>query len=203
LVSQRGPAQPLNAALAWLRENADGKDWFAKCDSDDYYGPGYLDSITEASGADYAGRSSLYIKTMDNHLWFVEGKPDVHVFHGPTIAARIGAALDFPIVRDWGEDAEFCLAMHNAGRKAFVLPPEGVCYQRHGNYKHTWPCSDHEIQTSWNAEFHDLGPLDLDIVNGIKPRPRGTSLGVAEFTIESSMAVRILMEKVAAMRGAV
>jgi glycosyltransferase involved in cell wall biosynthesis len=200
LVSECGPAQPLNVALSWLRENGDPSDWFCKCDSDDYYGPGYLKSIKKASRADYAGRSSLYIKTMENRLWYIEGKSDVYFFHGPTIAGRISSALDFPVVRDWGEDADWCMAMKNAGRKAYTLPPEGVCYQRHGNYKHTWPCTDYEIRTSWNAEFTDLGPLDLDIVNGIKPRPKGKSLGIEQFNNDNSMSMRILKEKLAEMR---
>jgi len=78
LQSEPGPAQPLNAALAWLREHASPADWFCKADSDDYYGPGYLESIQPAidEGLDYAGRSSLYIRTTEDRLWYVEGKGD-------------------------------------------------------------------------------------------------------------------------------
>ena len=192
-----GPAQPLNAALLWLRTHAAPNDWFAKCDSDDYYGPEYLNSITRAieAGADYAGRSSLYIRTTDNRLWYVEGNPDAYVFHGPTIAGKITSSCDFPVVNDWGEDAEWCLQMRAAGRVPCVLPAEGVCYQRWGNYCHTWPCTDFEIRTSWSATFHDLGEFDRDVVDGKKLKPLGVTLEAPEFSVENSMAVRVLMEK--------
>lgn len=197
LQSESGPAQPLNAALSWLREHASPDDWFCKADSDDAYFPAYLDSILEAveAGADYAGRSSLYIRTTDNRLWYVEGKQDAYVFHGPTIAARIGSALDFPEVKDWAEDAEWCLAMHRAGESCVALPPEHVCYQRHAGHAHTWPVSDLELRGAWDVEFFDLGPFDADVVNGTKPRPLGVSLGVEPMRPETFMPFRILREQ--------
>jgi glycosyltransferase involved in cell wall biosynthesis len=196
LQSEPGPAQPLNAALAWLREHASPADWFCKADSDDYYGPGYLESIQPAidEGLDYAGRSSLYIRTTEDRLWYVEGKP-AHVFHGPTIAARIGSALDFPLVRDWGEDAEWCLVMQRAGKSCVTLPPEHVCYQRHAGHAHTWPVSDLELRGAWPVEFIDLGPFDARVVDGTIPRPPGTSLGVEPLSPETFMPFRVLREQ--------
>lgn len=197
LESEPGPAQPLNAALTWLRAHASPDDWFCKCDADDYYGPGYLDSLRPAieAGADYCGRSGLFIRTSEGRLWFVEGKSDAHVFHGPTIAGRIGAALDFPIVRDWGEDSEWCQAMYRAGKSCVALPPEHVCYQRHAKNVHTWPVTDDELRGAWDVEFIDLGPFDADVVNGLKPRPCGMSLGVAEMSAENCMPLRVLRER--------
>lgn len=199
LTSDTGPAAPLNAALAWLRAHASPGDWFAKCDADDYYGPGYLDSLLPAIDvhADYAGRSSLYIKTTENRLWYVEGKPEIHICHGPTIAGRISMALDFPVVADWGEDAEWCIDMYRAGASPHVLAPEHFCYQRWSDYEHTWPCTDLELRTSWAAEFIDLGPFDADIVDGVKPRPSGGSLGIAEFAPEHFMPLRLLRDQLA------
>lgn len=193
LASERGPAQPLNVALEWLRENAATDDWFAKCDADDYYGPGYLASMSRID-ADYCGRASLYIRNTEGRLWYVEGEAGGHLFHGPTLAAPIRSALDFPITPDWGEDAAWCRAMHEAGRTAGTVAPEGFCYQRWPTYRHTWPCTDLELRTSWEAEFIDLGPIDYDIVNGVRPRPRGTSLGVAELTSDNFMPFRQLRE---------
>jgi hypothetical protein len=197
LQSEPGPAQPLNAALAWLRVNASPDDWFCKCDADDYYGPRYLESIevAVAAGVDYAGRSSLYIRTTENRLWYVEGKPDVHVFHGPTLAARIGSAVEFPVVKDWGEDAEWCLAMHQAGKSCVTLPPEHCCYQRHADTAHAWPVSDLELRGAWDVEFFDLGPFDVDVVNGTKSRPLGMSLGVEPMSPDTFMPIRVLREK--------
>jgi len=201
LQSESGPAQPLNAALAWLREHANPNDWFCKCDADDYYGSGYLDSIRPAieAGADYAGRSSLYIRTTEGRLWFVEGKPDAHVVHGPTIAARIATALDFPIANGWGEDTDWCLAMRRAGKSCVTLPPEHFCYQRHAGHAHTWPVSDLELRGAWDVEFIDLGPFDADVVNGIKPRPLGMSLGVEPMSPETFMPFRVLREQLGAL----
>ena len=199
LQSEGGPAQPLNAALAWLRENASPDDWFCKCDSDDYYGPGYLDSVAQAatSGADYAGRASLYIRTTDGRLWYIEGEPNGHLFHGPTLAARIGSALDFPVVAQWGEDEGWCRAMRDAGKRPNTIGPESFCYQRWSDYGHTWPCTDYELRTSWNAAFVDLGAIDYSIVDGIKPRPIGQALHSPEVTVDNLMPIRILREKLA------
>jgi len=197
LRSDPGPAQPLNAALAWLRSHAKADDWFCKADSDDYYGPGYLSSLLPAikSGAAYCGRASLYIRTTEDRLWYVEGEPNAHLFHGPTLAGRVSSALDFPVVTDWGEDEAWCKAMYRDGRMPFTLPPEHFCYQRWADYEHTWPCTDYEIRTSWDAPFLDLGPFDPEIVNGSKPRPSGFDIGVAELTPETFMPFRILQQR--------
>jgi glycosyltransferase involved in cell wall biosynthesis len=200
LTSDGGPAAPLNTALAWLRANASPDDWFAKCDADDYYGPGYLNAIEPAirSGAAYCGRSSLYIKTTDDRLWFAEGYANSTGFHGPTIAARIGSSVNFPSVRDWGEDALWCIEMHKASMRPMTLPPEHFCYQRHAGYHHTWPCTDLELRTSWSVRFTDLGPVDYDVVDGLIPRPVGTILDILGADIDNQMAVRVLKER---MRG--
>jgi glycosyltransferase involved in cell wall biosynthesis len=194
LQSEPGPAQPLNVALEWMRANASPYDWFCKCDADDYYGPKYLESLRPAieSGADYAGRSSLYIRTTEGRLWYVEWESYGHLFHGPTLTARVSSALDFPVVKDWGEDEGWCQAMHRAGRLPFTVPPEGFCYQRWADYEHTWPCADYEIRTSWNSPFVDLGIFDAEIVNGTKSRPIGLNLGIAELTADTFMPFRIL-----------
>jgi glycosyltransferase involved in cell wall biosynthesis len=167
LKSESGPAQPLNVGLQWLRSHSPS-DWFCKCDSDDYYGPGYLSSLLPAikSGADYCGRASLFIRTTEDRLWYVEGEPNAHLFHGPTLAGRVSSALDFPVVKDWGEDEGWCQAMYRNGRMPFTVHPEHFCYQRWPDYTHTWPCTDYEIRTSWNSPFVDLGIFDVEIEIG-------------------------------------
>lgn len=194
LQSDKGPAQPMNAALKWLRELGATDDWFAKCDADDYYGPRYLESLAPAIRLryDYTGRSRLYIRTTENRLWFAHGKPDQYVFHGPTLAGRVGSSVDFPIVKDWGEDALWCMAMHNQGRSCVTLAPEHFCYQRYANNDHAWPCSDRELRGAWGVEFEDLGTFDRDVVDGIKPRPRGTSLGTLGLDPDNFMPLRLL-----------
>lgn len=197
LRSEPGAAQSLNTALSWLREHVGAEGWFCKCDSDDYYSANYLSSIVPAieAGADYAGRSSLYIRTTEERLWYVEGDPHAHVFHGPTIAGRVSSSYDFPLVQDWGEDAEWCLQMHASGRTCKVLPPEGVCYQRWAGYRHTWPCTDREILTSWDRPFCDLGDFDIDVIDGTKPRPKGHLLDSKPTGINDLMAIRVLKER--------
>ena len=196
LTSKRGPTQAINVGISFLKAKNKLKDWFCKCDADDYYGPEYIAQINKASksGADYIGRDSLYIKTMDGRLWYAEGKSE-YIFHGPTLAAKIGGVLDFPLVTDWGEDYEWCKAMHNSGKKALAIKPEGFCYQRWGDYKHTWPCTDFEIRTSWLVDFFDIGTLDFDIVNGIKIRPSGIILERPVVDYTNFMPFRILKEK--------
>lgn len=197
LQSEPGPAQPLNAALAWLREHASPDDWFCKCDADDYYGPKYLESIQSAieAGADYAGRCDLYIRTMAGHLWYQEQGLRGFcngIANGPTLAARVGTALDFPIVEPWGEDTAWIQIMQQAGRRFYSLPPEGMAYQRWSNNEHTWPCTDDELIEGCTVPTFDLGPWNADIVNGTVPRLQGTLLEPVPFT--GGMPLRILRE---------
>jgi hypothetical protein len=182
LQSEKGAAQPLNAGLRYIRSVASADDKFCKFDADDYYGPEYLSGIAE-SKTDYCGRSSLYIRTTNDRLWFAQGDSDAYVFHGPSIAGKV-----------WGEDAEWCLAMHREGRNCEVLKPEGLCYQRHANNEHAWPVTDSELRGSWGVEFFDLGEFDRLVVDGILERPR-ESLGIAEFSFENFMPARVLRER--------
>jgi hypothetical protein len=197
LNSERGPAQYMNAALGWLRENAPPTDWFAKCDSDDYYGPRYLESVADSEqfGADYSGCNSAYIKPMAGGLWFVNGHSD-SMFHGPTLAARIGTALPFPHVDDWGEDELWSANMVRECRQPLVRAPEGFCYQRWTDNEHTWPCTDSELLRAWALPFSDLGAFNLRVVNGDIARPTGTPVGSPDTDINDFMAIRVLKEKI-------
>jgi hypothetical protein len=192
--SDTGVSQYINAGLNWLREVASPSDWFCKFDSDDYYGPEYVHQIAQNEQSDYVGSSSLYIKTISNNLWYLQGESTT-IFHGPTLAGRIGTALDFPIVQDWGEDGRWCHAMQSVGRVASVILPENFCYQRWDNYNHVWPCSDMELRALWLKPMIDLGNFDLDIVNGLKQHGDGVVLDIPEITIDNFMPFRILREK--------
>jgi len=199
LRSEPGPAQPLNAALAWLRSHASPDDWFAKCDSDDYYGPSYLDSIQEAvkSEADYAGRPDLFIKTQSGHLWLasrnLRGFCD-EVANGPTLCARVASSEDFPVVQYWGEDSLWCSSMQEKGNRFYALAPEGMCYQRWSDNAHTWPCTDIEIIAGCSVPIWDLGLWNPDVVDGLVPRPQGVRVEAPPLTLENSMSTRVLME---------
>lgn len=196
LYSKPGPSEPLNAALRYLRKEH-GDSWFCKCDADDYYGPGYLNSILPAyrAGADYAGRASLYVRPMNHHLWFIERPADSYIFHGPTLCGRVASALDFPLTNDWGEDDAWCRAMHRDGRKPFTLRPEQFCYNRYSDYSHAWPCTDMELRTSWQVPIIDLGEYDTAIIDGARERPSGTILHTPNVTVDNFMPMRLLKEK--------
>jgi hypothetical protein len=197
LTSNHGPSQSINAGISFVRSNGNDNDWFCKCDSDDYYGPDYLSQIKKASksGADYVGRGSLYIKSTDNTLWYIGCSNNNYIFHGPTLAANVKNAIDFPLVKNWGEDEAWCKEMHKLGRKSLALPAEGFCYQRWSDYQHTWPCTDLEIRTIWQVEVLDLGKLDFDIVNGKKTRPNGTVLEPPTIDYTNFMPLRLLRER--------
>ena len=201
LHSEPGAAQPLNTALGWLREHASPDDWFAKCDADDAYFSGYLDSIQEAvdAGADYCGRCDLFIRTQSGHLWYQEQGLRGFcngVANGPTLCARIGTAMEFEIVERWGEDLLWQHAMQQAGRRFYALPPEGMAYQRWPDNAHTWPCTDDELIEGCTVPTYDLGLYNTDIVDGIVPRPKGTLLEPVPFT--GGMPMRILREQLGA-----
>ncbi|MCK9567832.1 glycosyltransferase family 2 protein [Candidatus Pacearchaeota archaeon] len=195
--SDPGVGQYITAALHWLREIAKDDSWFAKCDADDYYGPGYLTKISSLvkTNADYAGSKSLYIRNTENILWFAESKDAKFVFHGPTLTGRISSALDFPNVAQWGEDDSWCRMMAADRRVCVELPPENFCYQRFSGNKHTWPCTDEELRVLWQVDFQDLGSFDEDIVNGIVPRPIPKILKTPKMTADNFMPWRILRER--------
>lgn len=196
LKSESGPAQAINSGISFLRSHTN-VDWFCKCDSDDYYGPEYLNQIYKATElcGDYIGRRSLYIKTTDNNLWYINSNEDNYIFHGPTLAAKVDSAFDFPLVQDWGEDDLWCRNMYKAGRKPITLPAEGFCYQRWSDYKHTWPCTDLEIRTSWKSPILSLGEFDLDIINGKKTQPKGIVLETPTVDYTNFMPLRLLRER--------
>lgn len=196
--SDPGCGQYINAAIAWLRANANPNDWFCKCDADDYYGPKYLAQISKPvtkGKIDYLGRKSLYIRTTENRLWYAEAMDAKFIFHGPTLAARIKDTLDFPLVTRWGEDGQWCRLMNTAGKISCSLPAEGVCYQRWSEYSHTWPCTDEELRTLWQVDFQDLGEFDEDVVNGIVPRKVIRVLPVQQITPDNFMPFRLLREQ--------
>lgn len=200
--SEPGTSAPLNAALDWMRSNASLDDWWCKCDADDYYGPGYLSSIQEAieAGADYAGRCDMYIRTMAGRLWLQErnlrGFCD-DIANGPTLAACLRLSGDFPEVDSWGEDTLWCQEMQKQGRRFYALPPEHMCYQRWPDNNHAWPCTDDELRTGCSVPFLDLGPWNLDIVNGVVPHPEGVRLEPPPVELDNLMAVRVLRENLA------
>jgi hypothetical protein len=192
--SEPGASNYINAALRWLREEAAPSDWFCKCDADDYYGPSYLDQVASGSAnVDFLGRKDLYIRTTEGRLWLLNAT----VFHGPTLAARVGTALDFPQVARWGEDVAWCEQMALTGRTYRALPPEGFCYQRWNNYGHTWPCTDVELRAAWGLPVVDLGPADYAVVDGTIPRPLGVVLDAPEDSPDNFMPFRLLREQAA------
>jgi hypothetical protein len=193
LRSEIGCSQYMNAGIEWLREYS-WRDWWAKCDSDDYYGPNYLDQINEAAktNADYAGRNSIYVRTTDNHLWYLSGN-STHIFHGPTLAAKVATTHLFPLVKTWGEDLLLCKNMKSMAKRPYIMEPKGFCYQRFSYYDHTWPCTDVEMRTIWQSDIIDLGEFDLNKVeSGSKS---GELLPKIELNHDNFMPFRLIKDK--------
>lgn len=194
LRSSADPAAVMNVALHELRYQAEPTDWFCKCDADDYYGPDYLQRVSEHTDADYSGIKSVYVKSQDGTLWFAAGNATTTIVHGPTIAGRIGSALNFTEGLDWGEDTLWCQQMEMAGRSCAIRPWSGFCYQRWPNYEHTWPCTDEELIAAWPIPMYELGAFDENVINGITPHKHSKALKAREGN-ECSMPIRILLQR--------
>lgn len=152
--SERGVAKYMNAGLAYVREHTEPSDWVLKCDSDDYYEERFSRAILE-SGAQAVGCASVYIETDDGELLFADAGvapgeviPPHIVAHGPTLACRVGVALDFPEPdsRGFGEDILWVEAMRAQGVEFRCLPPDGFVWRRHGAERgHAFPVHGRDL----------------------------------------------------------
>lgn len=119
-------ADAMNAGLAWLRSR-NASSW-ARFDDDDYYGPGYLESV-ESSLADHGG---LVVSGMpwrfvmlDDGLHQFQGDGE---FTGGSLAASSAFVQDFP--RADNDDLQWCRKVRAQGARFVERPARGYCYNR-------------------------------------------------------------------------
>src|SRR3990170_591474 len=178
--SETGCANYINAGLKLVREFEEPGDWFAKFDSDDYYGRGWFHQhkgLAE-SGVRAAAASSVFVRMANWKTFFVDFEVTLgdilsnsKVLHGPTLAAEVSVSLDFPTPKEaWGEDADWVDAMRASGVQFHALSEHGFTYCRHRDRNHAFPVPDEFLLGVYpNAKVYDVGLWDRAVVDGLVP----------------------------------
>lgn len=137
LKSKPGYQEYLDVAFSFVKENAASNDWFVKVDSDDYYGPRYLDQIdiVKKSGQKCTGIPNFYMNSEDNTLYYMESY-DQHIAFGGSLAGEIGVMANFKVKESISDDVDWCLDMHKAGHGIVPRKPNGWALMRYENHKH-------------------------------------------------------------------
>jgi len=178
--SEHGCAEYVNAGLAEVRRRARASDLFLKFDSDDYYGPRYVERALAAAAPGVAVcQTDIFVRMPGGEMWSVTWPAGVvGVRHGPTLGCLVRDLLDFPrSPSDWGEDGWWLRAMLDAGVAFRTVPRGHFCYVRHADRRHAFPVADESLRHTWGpAEVCALGPWDERVVNGERPAPLGVSI---------------------------
>lgn len=183
LSSAHSKSEALNVGLEWLRAKGGGP-WVG-WDDDDYYGPHYLDEVSDhLCKYDLVGKSSLYVKRNDGRLWLVrrEGWPLGHSF------AAWSDCCDFRTVNRWGEDDLFLQDMIKRGAKLGNMSPDHFVWQRSGDLsKHIWPANDEQMsqiltRDHEHSEILDFGMVsNYQFVNGARDLPPSNKVKLSKF----------------------
>jgi hypothetical protein len=168
--SEHGCAEYVNAGIAEVRKRAAPADLFLKFDSDDYYGPRYVErALAAAAPGVVAGQTSFFVRTTDCELWSVVwSHGGIGDTHGPTLGCLVRDLLGFPrSPSDWGEDGLWLRAMLASGVEFRAVPQGHFAYCRHADRRHAFPVADESLRHLWpGAVVESLGPWDERIVNG-------------------------------------
>lgn len=168
--SESGCAEYINAGIAEVRKHARTGDLVLKCDSDDYYGPRYVERALAAAEPGIAVcQTSIFVRLSDGELWSVAWPAGVEGSrHGPTLGCLVRDLLDFPCSPcDWGEDGLWLRAMLASGVEFRAVPQGHFAYCRHAGRRHAFPVADESLRHLWpGAVVESLGPWNERIING-------------------------------------
>lgn len=156
--SGRSHAEAVNAGAAWARSH--GLTHAVCMDSDDEYGPEYLETAFVAlRGADYCGKAAVRVRLQDGttHLF---PRPGRH-FMGGTIGFALDRFVDVP--RVYQDDHEWCALMAASGAKGVDTGPGDYVYVRHGGNAH-WRASDVQVRLSLGACACRPAPSDREVL---------------------------------------
>lgn len=150
-------------------------------DDDDYYGDEYVvEVVKHAQRGQVTAKSNHFVQSFGGQLWLFEWKLEnawVTRAHGATLSFWADEAEDFPTGKQWGEDLEWLERMREAGKYLYSTSRYNYLYIRRGvGHGHSWRVNDKTIVGSCKGPVHNLGELDLDVVNGRKPCPDGVLL---------------------------
>lgn len=166
LKSKPGYQEYLTAAFSFVKENAADDDWFVKVDSDDYYGPRYLDQIdlVKRSGHKCTGIPNFYMRAEDNNLYYMESH-DQYIAFGGSLAGEISVMADFAVKENINDDVDWCLDMHRAGHGIVPRKPNGWALMRYENHKHVLGVPAKKIICTAPYNTYDQGEWSAKKVN--------------------------------------
>jgi hypothetical protein len=164
-------AEAVNAGVEWAR---DGRDFthVVLFDSDDYYGPRYLEKTLKAlESADYVGKRSIFVRLQNGevHLMDRGGLPPVF--------ATVGFKLDrfVPVQNVLNNCKAWTDSMRAQGSLGSITGPEDYCYFRHGANAH-WngEIPDVIVRKVWGPSVHYVGAdhTICDAHEGVPSMPR-------------------------------
>jgi hypothetical protein len=162
-----------NEGIDWVKKNGGG--WWTTWDCDDYYGPNYLQELSEnLDKAEIIGKSDRFLKTENDELVLTSGI--MNNIQGPTITALAEECCYFQVIFNpdgtpqSGEDSKFIKDMKDRGARIYSTSKFNFMQCRYKDVEHVWPIYSNEIiQTiiGCGGKAIKFNNLDLDIVNGI------------------------------------
>lgn len=166
LKSNPGYQEYLSTAFSFIKEKASSKDWFIKVDSDDYYGPRYLDQIEtiKKCGHKSTGIPNFYMRSEDNILYYMKSC-DQHIAFGGSLAGEIDVMADFNVKENINDDVDWCIDMYRAGYGIVPRKPNGWALLRYENHKHVLNMPAKKIIYTSPYKTYVQGPWSAKKVN--------------------------------------
>lgn len=178
LTSKAHQSHAKNTGLEAIRERGGG--FWATFDDDDYYGPGYLEEMVEASGkAEIVGKADFFVRMAAGTLRSFQGigcEQYTNFIHGPTICSWTDVCGEFPI-KKIGEDISMVESVLGNGGRVWATSRHNFIFNRYSEEKHhTWEISDQKLTQSLAfgvgprgfAIIKDYGTnIDYDFVNRV------------------------------------
>lgn len=143
-------ADAVNAGVAWARSH--GFAHVVLFDSDDYYGPRYVEKVLSALGAvDFCGQQRLFAQLQDGSLHLMQRPGRCFVF--ATIGFRVASFV--PVSDQLDNCAEWTGRLLAKGATWRENGPEGYCYFRHGRNAH-WDgrLTDPLVRAAWGPSLN-------------------------------------------------
>ena len=183
-----GIAPFFNTGLEYIKENCGPDDWFVRLDSDDYYGPNYLNNIESVRllGAKATGIKDVYIGTEDMGLIFCQGMNDCSFgVPGGTLAGLVSESKYFRSVKPWDDDLNWCNDMSSAGINIVERDYRDFCLMRYPDNNHTFPITGKEFPHVWLCEAFNQGKWNIN-----KIKNKAILNNIIPFNIEAAINIR-------------
>jgi hypothetical protein len=185
-----------NEGIDWIKKNGGG--WWTVFDSDDYYGPNYLEEISQnLNKSEVIGKHDRFIKTENDKLVLTYNLCENNYsssIQGPTITARAEECCYFEEVYDsfgkpvsW-DDSLFIKKMTQMGARIYSTSRYNFIQCRYKDAQHVWKITSNEIIQAfleYGGKAIRLDEFDYDIVNN-KKECGFIEIKKAEFILENS-----------------